>query len=298
MKTVESARGRWVGILKHYGLTDQQLRNVHQPCPLCGGKDRYRFDDKDGSGSYFCSGCGPGSGMDLVQKLTGMSFKEAADQIDQMVGNIRPLPTSTKPDPVKRLRRIAKGIQAADGINPVRLYLQARGLKPAPATLYHPGLDYYEGGSKVGTFPAMAHLFKSADGKPLTYHLTYLTSRGEKAPVSSPKKVIPPVGPLSGGAIRLFPARDDLGIAEGVETAIAATQRYGVPCWASYSATLLEQFQPPEGVRVVVFGDSDESFTGQKSAYVLAHRLKREGFDVSVKIPERLGADWADEVSA
>ena len=24
----------------------------HGPCPMCGSSDRYRFDDKGGSGSY------------------------------------------------------------------------------------------------------------------------------------------------------------------------------------------------------------------------------------------------------
>jgi putative DNA primase/helicase len=160
-------------------------------------------------------------------------------------------------------------------------------------------MRYYDGGEFVGIFPAMIHLFRAADGAPRTYHVTYLTPDGAKADVPAPKKVLPGTGPLTGGAIRLFPAAKTLGIAEGIETAIAATQGAGIPCWASYSATLLEQFQPPEGVeRVVIFGDNDSSFTGQKSAYVLAHRLHREGFGVEVRIPESQGTDWADEVAA
>ena len=55
----EAARGRWPEILASLGgLSDQQLTDDHQPCPLCGGNDRYRFDDKDGSGSWFCNQCG------------------------------------------------------------------------------------------------------------------------------------------------------------------------------------------------------------------------------------------------
>lgn len=299
MKTIDAAQGKWVGILKHFGFTDDQLRNVHGPCPICGGKDRYRFDDKGGSGSYFCSGCGPGYATDLIQKVTGLSFKAMADEIDRIVGNVETQPVAPKTDPAKRLRKIAQGIRSIDGINPVRLYLQARGLKPAPGTLYHPGLDYYEGGDRIGRFPAMVHLFKGHDNTPLTYHVTYLTDRGEKAPVASPKKVMPAVGPLKGGGIQLYRVTDRMGIAEGIETALAASKRYQVRCWASYSAALLEQFQPPQGVKsVTVFGDNDQSYTGQKSAFSLAHRLKREGYDVVVRIPEQVGSDWADEASA
>ena len=48
---ITAARGRWPEILAALaGLSGEQLSNRHQPCPLCGGTDRYRFDDKDGSG--------------------------------------------------------------------------------------------------------------------------------------------------------------------------------------------------------------------------------------------------------
>ena len=49
---ITAARGRWPEILAALaGLSGEQLSNRHQPCPLCAGTDRYRFDDKDGSGS-------------------------------------------------------------------------------------------------------------------------------------------------------------------------------------------------------------------------------------------------------
>ena len=90
----EAARGRWPEILSSLGgLTDQQLQDTHQPCPLCGGSDRYRFDDQNGSGSWFCNQCGgkhqsggAGSGMDLLMRLQGWDFKTAARHIEQHLG--------------------------------------------------------------------------------------------------------------------------------------------------------------------------------------------------------------------
>jgi putative DNA primase/helicase len=90
----EAARGRWPGILASLaGLSDQQLSDVHQPCPLCGGEDRYRFDDIDGSGSWFCNRCGgrnqtggAGTGMDMLMRRTGWSFKDAATRVEQHLG--------------------------------------------------------------------------------------------------------------------------------------------------------------------------------------------------------------------
>jgi putative DNA primase/helicase len=58
MNTVERARGRWREILPIFGIETRYLHNRHGPCPLCGGKDRFRFDDRDGSGSYYCNQCG------------------------------------------------------------------------------------------------------------------------------------------------------------------------------------------------------------------------------------------------
>lgn len=94
----EAARGRWPGILAALaGLTDQQLTDRHQPCPLCGGEDRYRFDDKDGSGSWFCNRCGgktqtggAGNGMDLLMRKTGWEFKRAAEEVERHLGIARP----------------------------------------------------------------------------------------------------------------------------------------------------------------------------------------------------------------
>jgi putative DNA primase/helicase len=63
LNTIERARNRWREILPRLGVDTQFLTNRHGPCPLCGGKDRFRFDDRDGSGSYICGQCGAGVGV-------------------------------------------------------------------------------------------------------------------------------------------------------------------------------------------------------------------------------------------
>src|SRR5690554_5454604 len=64
--TRELALGKWPGILSRLGVDESFLLNRHGPCPNCGGKDRYRFSDQEGTGSYYCSQCGPGDGFDLL----------------------------------------------------------------------------------------------------------------------------------------------------------------------------------------------------------------------------------------
>ena len=56
MRLKESAQGRWYGILTQLGIDSAFLKNTHGPCPACGGQDRFRYDDKDGHGTYYCNG--------------------------------------------------------------------------------------------------------------------------------------------------------------------------------------------------------------------------------------------------
>ena len=47
----ELASGRWHGILTALGVPQEFLTGKHGPCPICGGKDRFRFDNKNGRGT-------------------------------------------------------------------------------------------------------------------------------------------------------------------------------------------------------------------------------------------------------
>ena len=90
----DKAEGRWEDILINLGgLTSKQLTNEHQPCPCCGGKDRYRFDNEKNQGTWFCNKCGGksgtgggGNGLSLLMKLRNWDFKEAVSQIERHLG--------------------------------------------------------------------------------------------------------------------------------------------------------------------------------------------------------------------
>jgi hypothetical protein len=86
-KTLDAACGQWRHILVEFGIPHGALDGKHHPCPSCGGKDRFRFTDRSRDGDYYCSGCGPGKGINLVAKVNGWDYAEAAKQVDELIDN-------------------------------------------------------------------------------------------------------------------------------------------------------------------------------------------------------------------
>jgi putative DNA primase/helicase len=264
---------------------------------MCGGKDRWRWDNKEGRGTWICSQCGAGDGIALVMRKNGWEFCEAAKRIEAIIGSTpvdapkRERSDRAKRDAMNKLWRSSKSIEISD---PAGRYLFRRaGLTSFPACLriaYH--VRYQ---SDCPSFhPAMIAMVSGPNGSPSILHRTYLTDDGRKAPVIEPRLFMP--GTIAkGAAIRLAPAGDALGIAEGIETALSASALFGVPCWAAGNAGLLAAWQsPPEAKRIVIFGDNDPDYGGQAAAYALAKRLGLDGRIVEVQIPTKVDTDWND----
>lgn len=148
------AEGQWPRLLGELaGLAPEQLQNRHQPCPACGGTDRYRWDRDDGPGGWFCNQCGGkdrtgggGDGMDLLIRLTGWDFAEAARRIKAHLG----LPSSSNGAgrhgaPLLRIPRPplrSAGSASANGREapglPPRAAGHAPGVTPGPSALAAP----------------------------------------------------------------------------------------------------------------------------------------------------------------
>lgn len=110
---------------------------------------------------------------------------------------------------------------------------------------------------------------------------------------------MPAVGTIKGGAARLHEPINVLGIAEGIETALACRELFGVPTWAAISAGGMEAFVVPEGVeRLIIYADHDANMVGQSAAYALAKRCSLAGMPVEVEIPPERGTDWLDRLAS
>ncbi|WP_130471416.1 primase-helicase zinc-binding domain-containing protein [Candidatus Magnetaquicoccus inordinatus] len=89
---IEQARGHWPSILLSLGASQENLANKHRSCPFCGGKDRFRFDDKDGHGTFICNQCGAGDGMGYASRLLGLEdardFPKVAESVAKAMGTL------------------------------------------------------------------------------------------------------------------------------------------------------------------------------------------------------------------
>ncbi|MDN4274980.1 DNA primase, partial [Citrobacter freundii] len=49
---------------------------------------RFRFDDKEGRGTWFCNQCGAGDGLKLIERVFDVSASEAAQKVNAVTGNL------------------------------------------------------------------------------------------------------------------------------------------------------------------------------------------------------------------
>ena len=308
----ERCTGRWRGLLPSFGVSDRILDGKHHPCPVCrDGKDRFRFADAKGLGTWYCNQCGDtaksgygGTGIDLVMRMKGVDFHGARELLMPLI-DTAPVILPRSGD-LNRAQEQAMGLwksgEKLTGDDPASRYLRSRGiiLDEYPAMLrWIASAPYTHAPRKRSYHPAMLALYVGQNTDERTLHVTYLTDDGRKADLEPARKMAPGKVPR-GGSVRLAPSAETMGVAEGIETALSAMLIHGVPVWAALNAGALLNWEPPATARnVLVFGDSDTSFTGQNAAYALAHRLKRSGRNVEVRLPDLTcggpkGADWND----
>ena len=82
-----AAVGNYVStIFPAAGISFTKPAHQHQSCPMCGGSNRFRCDDKRGEGTWICSQCGAGNGFMLVQQYTGFDVYDTNKLIAGAIG--------------------------------------------------------------------------------------------------------------------------------------------------------------------------------------------------------------------
>lgn len=90
-----ASRHNWRMIFANLGIDVPDSPKRHSACPTCGGEDRFRFDDEDGKGTWFCNQCRPqaGDGFGLIQNVRDCDFKTAVELVRESLGGHSLAPT-------------------------------------------------------------------------------------------------------------------------------------------------------------------------------------------------------------
>lgn len=300
----------WPQVLVQLGIAETTLKNKHGPCPACGGKDRFRFDNKRGRGDYFCNHCGAGDGFKLLERTFGWTFSMARRHVIAAAGladdaDASPAPVSTRipahvpatpeiAQPTARVHRLRSDRCAIENCDDAVDYLDSRRLWPPPpgcSLRAHATVEYWNDNVRVGRYPALVADVLDVAGELVTVHTTYL-QHGKKLAGHEPRKIWSPMTGRRGCAVRLMPVGAVMGIAEGIETALSATELHDVPTWAALNTSLLAKFEPPATVRrLLIFADAD--VPGLQAAAALMQRLQGR-VELEIRTPPAPAKDWND----
>ncbi|WP_447907788.1 primase-helicase zinc-binding domain-containing protein [Serratia fonticola] len=287
-ETVKQACGHWPRILPALGV--KVVKNRHQACPVCGGSDRFRFDDKAGRGTWFCNQCGAGDGLKLVEKVFGVNPAEAASKVNAVSGHLSPvapapLATTTAESDASRkaTAALAAKLLAKTGTATGNTYLTRKGFPGREClmlTTPHKtgGVTYHAGDMAVPLYNETGTLV----------NLQLINAEGLKRTLKG--------GQVSGAYHTLKgqkQAGKRLWIAEGYATALTVhhltgeTVRVALSSVNLLSLASLARSQSPD-CQIVLAADRDLNGDGQNKATLAA-----EACAGVIALPPVFG-DWND----
>ncbi len=243
-------RHRWPSVLAALNISILP-GGKHGPCPACGGKDRFRFDDKQDRGTWFCNQCGHGDGLDLIALVKQCDLSAAAKLVASLT-----LPASTAPAREKAVNRLPpqEKIQhmLAHASSGESAYLKAKGLSAilpcltAQQKMHISGITFDEGSLL------------------LTLHRVSGELTGAQLISASGEKRLMPGSQLKGAFIAVsFPkSPETIVIAEGYATGLTLSQITTAAVVAAVSANNLMNVakalrnEYPEAT-IILAGDHD-----------------------------------------
>jgi hypothetical protein len=155
---------------------------------------------------------------------------------------------------------------------------------------FHPAAPIAVYAGRSAAKPALVAAIRDVRGELTGVELTYLDPDGRRTTALRLSRKTVGAAP-SGSAVRLDPASAELLVAEGVATALSASERFSWPAWALRSAQNLAHWRFPASVRrVLVAGDRGSA--GEAAAEALASRLARGGVEATVVLPPAPFGDW------
>lgn len=302
---VAAACGHWPELLAAMGI-DTPSRGKHGPCPACGGKDRFRLDDKGGRGTWICNQCGAGDGLDLVSKVTGKPPKEVAELLAPLVGL-----SAGGLDPAERERIHQQQQARAEADAKQAEQLRQKALKRAAAIVadYEPGHPRYLRSKGLGTFLCAVNRTLIREGgenfPPASVIVPLFNEAGELVNVQliredGTKRYLTG-GQKAGAFHRLDGERDKGGelvaVVEGYATGLSVHLATGATVYCAADAgnllavAQIARRQHPKA-RILLCGDNDEHTQGNPGKTKAEQAAAAIGGLVA--LPPEFSGDWND----
>lgn len=291
-RVLREFNGVWRQTLENYGCHLPSGRH-HGPCPVCGGKDRFRFDDKDGRGTWFCSQCDPqsGGGLLLLSRFLGKPTIEVANELlGNTPGRSRaPVYRSfVSEDQIRKAnheqaRKGAEALLASSELRP-HAYMSDRGLDGQWLVNGEPIMGRDRSVIQPGELLLVPAYKAEGDGSKLV-NVQKIKANKEKRPLYG--------GDMAGVYHKLDGHQRLIAITEGYATGVTVNQVTGATNYCAFNTGNLAVVaawaaEQHPGVPVVFFADNDEHGAGLRYAKDAAAPL-----GATVALPPELG-DWDD----
>lgn len=265
-RVLREFNGAWRQTLEGYGCQLPSGRN-HGPCPVCGGKDRFRFDDKDGRGTWFCGQCDPqsGGGLLLLSRYLGKPTVEVAKELlgQDMPRTVAPVRKHSATDEQMReeMRKRAK-----------------RGAEMLMEQSMMSGHPYMDAKGLTGEWPVNSQIMMGADNERIEpgalllvpvykngelVNVQKITADGKKRPIYG--------GDMSGVCHIIKGPGKTIAVVEGFATGVTVNRMTNATTYVAFNTGNLAAIaaqaraEHPDST-LIIFADNDEHGAGLKYA--------------------------------
>ena len=280
-------------------------RELRGKCPFHSERSPSFFLFSNGGERFHCFGCGAhGDVIGYVMRTRSLDFVHAVVDLlsakpDQAPSRLPP-PRPAAPrsvDDGAAVRNVLRGCGPITPTTAAHLYLWSRGLPTKqPFLLAHPGLICVE---KCRPLPALVAPITNSAGEITALQRIWCSTsylpddaQDSRADLDTRRKSL---GSMGRGAVQLSRPGAVMGIAEGVEKAIAASAMFGVSVWASCGARRMARLDlPPITEKILLFADNDDAGRAAARDGVDAYRPRQ----VVPMFPDPRFKDWEDQYRA
>ena len=205
----------------------------------------------------------------------------------------------------EKVRRLWDEGQPIEGSVGEVYFREARGITIPipPAIRFHPALPYWTVGDDdkptvLGEWPSLLCAITNATDELIGVERIYLKPDGSgKAKLPDGLKAKKGIGHKKGGRVELGASGTQLGLAEGIETALSATQLFGDVCWAALGGQNLKSFVIPRQVtHFILFVDNGDP--GHKLAREAACEFEKQGRPTWLVFPKPEFGDFNNQLKA